>query len=526
MSTIERGGPDKEDLGLEAGQEHLLDTAGGVATKNDAGPEITIEEPKWVKNLKADAPDQTVTPTHIPEIDVVNEGAPAYDALLKKYQTATDRLESTTPQAATNQPGAHETLAPEEFRKQTAVPESPEPPSDTPPKNPEAEKIQKTVNQPEAHEPRYNAGAVDQILSGVDVGYTETQEKKVLGDFGYSEAQRKKVLDGIKVGYDNVEITDRGEPNKADQLRKQSERAHSKKEKTIPVKEDREPDEVTELAEQHRKAEVNKAKQTEIRRPSVESQKPAETEPNFRGVTNFKDLYAEVGKLESLRGTKQIFTPDILVKIINHVRANKLDLIYVTRTGGLREKVGELWEAEKVQRRRVIDNLSQETVYQALNQGKPIEVQLFNQQTNDMEEGWTLMGMNDKTGQVKLVPPDSKKEEGWHLNISVEQIKTWNSERNLDELFEVVNTAKDFPDLEKEILAYVNEHGNIHGSQQDFDARQLIDIITKVRTGDESIDTVTTSGGLRDKVGDLLKPPATPTKKPKLLQRIFGRRNK
>jgi hypothetical protein len=55
-----------------------------------------------------------------------------------------------------------------------------------------------------------------------------------------------------------------------------------------------------------------------------------------------------------------------------------------------------------------------------------------------------------------------------------------------------------------ELSAVINEAGGIQGSQDFFSAKQLLDIIQKVRNGELKSTAITRTGGLRQKVEDLI----------------------
>ena len=64
---------------------------------------------------------------------------------------------------------------------------------------------------------------------------------------------------------------------------------------------------------------------------------------------NFDELTEAIKQTGGLQGAKDFYPPDELLRIVNDVRLGKLDVTYVTRTGGLRDKVAKfLYE----QRRR------------------------------------------------------------------------------------------------------------------------------------------------------------------------------
>lgn len=61
----------------------------------------------------------------------------------------------------------------------------------------------------------------------------------------------------------------------------------------------------------------------------------------------FEELYAALERVKTMRGSKYVFEAGELRQTIELVRARVLDLGGITRTHGLREKVGELMERER-----------------------------------------------------------------------------------------------------------------------------------------------------------------------------------
>lgn len=66
---------------------------------------------------------------------------------------------------------------------------------------------------------------------------------------------------------------------------------------------------------------------------------------------------------------------------------------------------------------------------------------------------------------------------------------------------DMISKARDFDGL----YATLREIGSITGSQKTYSSDELIDIISKVRAGQENLDLITSSCGLRKKVRELLQ---------------------
>jgi serine/threonine protein phosphatase PrpC len=76
----------------------------------------------------------------------------------------------------------------------------------------------------------------------------------------------------------------------------------------------------------------------------------SESPPVMRSLTdarNFRELYNALLAMDGLKGSEEVFAPEELIDIIEDVRAGTLDVGYVTRTEGLRDKVLDLLRAER-----------------------------------------------------------------------------------------------------------------------------------------------------------------------------------
>jgi hypothetical protein len=76
-------------------------------------------------------------------------------------------------------------------------------------------------------------------------------------------------------------------------------------------------------------------------------EKKAEKTEGISEASNFEELLKAIDNIEGLQGSRQFYKKDDLKQYINLVREKKIDSSYITRTGGLRDKVEELLKAEK-----------------------------------------------------------------------------------------------------------------------------------------------------------------------------------
>lgn len=63
---------------------------------------------------------------------------------------------------------------------------------------------------------------------------------------------------------------------------------------------------------------------------------------NISGVVNFEGLYKILEILQEVKGTKKTYSSLELIDKIERIKKGELPLDYITRSGGLREKVAEL----------------------------------------------------------------------------------------------------------------------------------------------------------------------------------------
>ena len=74
---------------------------------------------------------------------------------------------------------------------------------------------------------------------------------------------------------------------------------------------------------------------------------PDEITRRIQEIKNFEDLFNFIDESKCIEGTKEFFTAEKLKNIIDNIRSGNLPINFVTRTGGLRQKVQELLEEEE-----------------------------------------------------------------------------------------------------------------------------------------------------------------------------------
>ena len=72
-----------------------------------------------------------------------------------------------------------------------------------------------------------------------------------------------------------------------------------------------------------------------------------ENEKKIKDSKNFGELFYVLNDIGNVKGSEKSYSGEELISIINKVRSNELDINYVTRTHGLREKVLLLMDQEK-----------------------------------------------------------------------------------------------------------------------------------------------------------------------------------
>ncbi len=93
----------------------------------------------------------------------------------------------------------------------------------------------------------------------------------------------------------------------------------------------------------------------------------------FKSVRSFDELIQKIQEENiSLSGSSQSYTPETLLEIINKIRSKELDISFITRSGGLRDKVNELLnKGSEPVNESVVDNDSL-SVFEAAKEIKKI----------------------------------------------------------------------------------------------------------------------------------------------------------
>ncbi len=81
-----------------------------------------------------------------------------------------------------------------------------------------------------------------------------------------------------------------------------------------------------------------------------------EKENLIRGAQNFEELYQVLEQIGFLAGSGDDFESYELIDMIEKVRKGELDTDFITRAGGLREKVEELMRMENSEEEENIEN--------------------------------------------------------------------------------------------------------------------------------------------------------------------------
>jgi|GEM_PF-1047210 hypothetical protein len=71
------------------------------------------------------------------------------------------------------------------------------------------------------------------------------------------------------------------------------------------------------------------------------------------GAQSFAELYQAIEQVGGLQGSQQFYQPSELRNIIERVRKGELDTSYITRTGGLRSRVEDIFRLEELRKRVV-----------------------------------------------------------------------------------------------------------------------------------------------------------------------------
>jgi len=121
--------------------------------------------------------------------------------------------------------------------------------------------------------------------------------------------------------------------------------------------------------------------------------------------------------------------------------------------------------------------------------------------SDELEGGWKVTGYKTVEGVEAAVMQKQAKEGLLEKNIPIQELVDANTEGKADEF----GTAKDF----KELLTLLDQKGDLWGSQKKYRAEELKMLINRVRTQNPDLhlplETIPETGGLRQKVSDLLE---------------------
>jgi len=144
----------------------------------------------------------------------------------------------------------------------------------------------------------------------------------------------------------------------------------------------------------------------------------------------------------------------------------------------------------------IVDKLTPENIENSVKNGKPIEVKV-QRSSGEIEKGWMVTGSD---GEDAVVIKSVEGGKFIRKVIPIEELQELNKGVDQEELKKNISEVKSFDDLIKTI----EKGGGIEGSQEFYDAKKLKNVIDKVRKGELGITYITRTGGLRQKVEDLL----------------------
>ncbi|MFA5022034.1 MAG: hypothetical protein WC508_03080 [Patescibacteria group bacterium] len=88
---------------------------------------------------------------------------------------------------------------------------------------------------------------------------------------------------------------------------------------------------------------------------------------DFNLATNWQSLFKMITACDCIAGSREIFSASSLIEIINEVRTGKMNILWVTNTGNLRNKVKELLASDLEAGRKYVDK---EARYRLVNEIK------------------------------------------------------------------------------------------------------------------------------------------------------------
>ena len=193
--------------------------------------------------------------------------------------------------------------------------------------------------------------------------------------------------------------------------------------------------------------------------------------------------------LNSVYGQVRVRNPKISKERVDEITADLLD------KGN---------EGKNKQKENLDKGLTRENMISQYKKGKPIEVKIMD--SGRIEDGWRVGILHDDPyNDSAVIFKETGKNKMKMRDASIEELIYWNKpdierKKLQEDLKENITKSKSLDDLEK----IIEESYGIQDSQEFFDSKALKYIIEKVRKGEEKITAITRTGGLRQKVEDLL----------------------
>lgn len=177
--------------------------------------------------------------------------------------------------------------------------------------------------------------------------------------------------------------------------------------------------------------------------------------------------------------------PDTSIAIRNLIEASKTR----SRTGQPRSKPDDM-TALIVEAGIDTKDESGETI--KLKEGASVRVQRSN---GVIEPGWQITRLSPQTGDAVIVKEMGNRSLVKHVPISMLE------RLNRPAVIADIETAENVPQL----IDTVSQLDGLQGSEIFFRPKELIEIMNHVLAGETPLESLTRSGGLREKVADLLK---------------------
>jgi protein phosphatase len=127
-----------------------------------------------------------------------------------------------------------------------------------------------------------------------------------------------------------------------------------------------------------------------------------------------------------------------------------------------------------------------------LQKGSPVRVQ---RSSGMIEAGWTVESFDSRTGYVTVIKPEGNH----YLTKQIPRAELEKLNRPA--------TIQDIPSADnlQQLVDILQQIGGIQGSQHLYNSAELLQIVDDVVAGRESLGKLTRTGGLRQKVADLIK---------------------